>query len=222
MGKVVVIGAGLMGAGVAQNFAQKGYSVTLIDIAEEVLGKAKESIFENIRYQALFNKEERQDPDDVVGRIHFTTDYQVLKDVDFVVENVPEIWEVKKEVYLKIDSICPKHCIFLVNTSCISITKIASLTKRPAKVIGVHFMNPVPLKTTVETIKGYHTSEETIKAVQELLKAVGKECIIVNDFPGFVSNRLSHLLMNEAAFVVQDRALGNRRSYRNRYGCQFA
>ncbi|HHU50875.1 MAG TPA: 3-hydroxyacyl-CoA dehydrogenase family protein [Firmicutes bacterium] len=203
--KVGIIGAGVMGTGVAQSFAQKGYSVVLIDLSAEILEKAKEDIFRDIRLQTLFNKDlEPEDPEIVMAQIRFTTDYELLRDVDFVIENVPEIWEIKKEVYHKIDPICPEHCIFLANTSCISITKIGSLTKRPTKVVGVHFMNPVPLKKTVETIKGYHTSMETIKTVEELLRDIGKECIIVNDLPGFVSNRLSHLLMNEAAFVVQD------------------
>lgn len=203
--KIGIIGAGVMGTGVAQCFAQKGYSVILIDLSAEILERAKENIFQNIRFQTLFNHDlEPEDPEIVMAQILFTTDYELLRDVDFVIENVPEIWESKKEVYQKIDAISPEHCIFLANTSCISITKIGSLTKRPAKVVGVHFMNPVPLKKTVETIKGYHTSEETIKAVEELLRDIGKECIIVNDLPGFVSNRLSHLLMNEAAFVVQD------------------
>lgn len=194
-----------MGTGVAQSFAQKGYTVVLIDLSAEILEKAKEDIFRDIRLQTLFNKDlEPEDPEIVMAQIRFTTDYELLRDVDFVIENVPEIWEIKKEVYHKIDPICPEHCIFLANTSCISITKIGSLTKRPTKVVGVHFMNPVPLKKTVETIKGYHTSMETIKTVEELLRDIGKECIIVNDLPGFVSNRLSHLLMNEAAFVVQD------------------
>lgn len=203
--KVGIIGAGVMGTGVAQSFAQKGYTVVLIDLSAEILEKAKEDIFRDIRLQTLFNKDlEPEDPEIVMAQIRFTTDYELLRDVDFVIENVPEIWEIKKEVYHKIDPICPEHCIFLANTSCISITKIGSLTKRPTKVVGVHFMNPVPLKKTVETIKGYHTSMETIKTVEELLRDIGKECIIVNDLPGFVSNRLSHLLMNEAAFVVQD------------------
>jgi 3-hydroxybutyryl-CoA dehydrogenase len=203
--KVGIIGAGVMGTGVAQSFAQKGYSVVLIDLSAEILERAQENIFRDIRFQTLFNKDlEPEDPEIVMAQIRFTTDYELLRDVDFVIENVPEIWESKEEVYQKIDPICPEHCIFLANTSCISITKIGSLTKRPGKVVGVHFMNPVPLKKTVETIKGYHTSEETIKTVEELLRDIGKECIIVNDLPGFVSNRLSHLLMNEAAFVVQD------------------
>lgn len=112
--------------------------------------------------------------------------------------------ELLKNVYGKIDNICDENCIFLVNTSCISITKIAALTKRPDKVIGTHFMNPVPQKKVVEVVKGYHTSEETIASLKELLANIGKEAIIVNDYPGFVSNRVSHLFMNEAAYVVQD------------------
>lgn len=200
-----VVGAGVMGVGVAQSFAQSGYQVVLIDLSDEILVHAKEEIYNNVRFQSFFKKsEDVEDPDEVISRIHFSTDYQLLKDADFVVENVNEKWDVKKEVYEKLDMICPDNCIFLVNTSCISITKIAALTKRPEKIIGTHFMNPVPLKTAVEVIRGYHTSEETIEAVRSLLAVMGKECIVVNDYPGFVSNRISHLFMNEAAFVVQD------------------
>lgn len=194
-----------MGRGVAQNLAQSGYTVILTDISEEVLAGARESIYRNIVFMGFHKKqEEMEQPDKVIERILFTTDYRQLKEADFVIENVPEQWDVKKEVYTKIDAICPERCIFAVNTSCISITKVAALTKRPSKVIGTHFMNPVPMKTVIEAIRGYHTSDDTIEATRSLLAAMGKECILVNDYPGFVSNRISHLLMNEAAFVVQD------------------
>ncbi|MEY9970601.1 3-hydroxybutyryl-CoA dehydrogenase [Lysinibacillus sp. RC46] len=205
MRKIAVIGAGVMGRGVAQNFAQEGLNVILLDISEGKLEHAKEEIRQNIRFHALFNKNKiDDDSEEILSRVNFSTDYQLLEQVDFVVENVPEKWEVKKSVYEKIDKICTENCIFLVNTSCIPITKIAALTNRPEKCIGTHFMNPVPLMTTIEVIKGYHTSEETIFLTKELLKHIGKECIIVNDLPGFVSNRISHLFMNEAAYVVQD------------------
>lgn len=205
MSVVGVIGAGVMGIGVSQCVAQAGHRVILVDVSDEKLKKACEEIKKNIRFQAFFSKEKDEEPvEEVLKRISFTTDYNMLKQTEFVVENVPEIIEIKKDVYLKLVEICLENCIFLVNTSCISITKIASLLKDPSKVIGIHFMNPVPLKNTVEAIKGYHTSEETIEETKKFLASIGKECILVNDYPGFVSNRLSHLLMNEAAYVVQD------------------
>lgn len=205
MKAIGVIGAGVMGMGVAQNLAQSGYAVILIDISEDILKNATEKIRKDMRLQAMFSKNKEQiDIETALSHIVCSTDYQLLKDVEFVIENVPEKWDIKKEVYKKIDLICPEHTIFLVNTSCISITKVGALTNRKEKVIGTHFMNPVPLKNTIETIRGYHTSEETIEATRELLRGMGKGCILVNDYPGFVSNRISHLFMNEAAFVVQD------------------
>ena len=205
MGLVGVIGAGVMGVGVAHNAAESGHEVILVDLTEDILEKAKEEIKKNIKFQGLFKKKDSRIRDeDVLRRITFTTDYEALRDVEFIVENVPEIWEVKKDVYTKLNEVCANDCILLVNTSCISITKIAAICNQPANVIGVHFMNPVPLKSTVEAIRGFHTSETTIQLTKELLESMGKDMILVNDYPGFVSNRLSHLLMNEAAFVVQD------------------
>jgi 3-hydroxybutyryl-CoA dehydrogenase len=201
---VGVIGAGVMGVGVAQNLAQTSHQVILKDISEEILTKGKEEIRNNIRFQGFFNKKNLEDPENVLQKITFTTDYQLLKDADFVVENVTEKWDIKKDVYAQIDAICPEHCIFAANTSAISITRIGSATKRPTKVIGMHFMNQVPQKKTVETIRGYHTSEETIETSKKFLAQMGKDCIIVNDAPGFVANRLYHLFMNEAANLVME------------------
>ena len=115
-----------------------------------------------------------------------------------------EDWEIKKEVYEAIDRICPPRCVFAVNTSCISITKVGAVTRRPSQVIGMHFMNPVPLKATVEVIRGFHTSEETIATARSFLAGMGKQAIVVNDFPGFVSNRVLMPMVNEAAMLVQD------------------
>lgn len=202
---VGVIGAGVMGTGVAQNLAQVGHHVILLDIADDILKRSKSEIRNNIRLHRMLNKGEGQESvDEIMRRITFSTDYALLGDAGFVIENVVEKWEVKQPVYERIDAICPPHCIFLSNTSCISITKIAALTGRPDRVLGTHFMNPVPMKTTIEAIRGYHTSDETVERARAFLATMGKECIVVNDYPGFVSNRLSHLLMNEAAFVVQD------------------
>jgi len=200
-----VIGAGVMGRGVAQSFAEKGFKVLLVDINEMVLDQAVVDIEKNIRFNGFFNKQSSSiNAKEVIENITFTKDYTLLKEADFIVENVTEDWSIKKSVYETLNAYIKDSCITLVNTSCISITKIGAITKDAHKVIGVHFMNPVPLKTTVEVIKGYHTSEETIQKVKVLLGAIGKECIVVNDYPGFVSNRISHLFMNEAAFVVQD------------------
>lgn len=203
MERVGIIGAGVMGIGVAHSVAQAGYQVVLVDLTQEILDKAKAEIFKNIRFQGFFNKN-LEAPEVTIDRIAFTTDYARLATVDYVVENVNEQWELKREVYRHLDEICPPHCVFAANTSCISITKIAALTRRPDQVIGIHFMNPVPMKPAVEAIRGYHTSEATIETTRAFLTRLGKECILVNDLPGFVSNRLSHLLMNEAAYVVQD------------------
>lgn len=205
MKKIGVIGSGVMGIGVAQSFAQAGYQVILVDVSDKILEEAKQKISANLRFHLLFHKGVKNESrDTVLARIEFTTDYQQLKDVDFVVENVTENWTIKKEVYSKIDSICPEHCIFGVNTSAISITKVASVTKRPSKVIGIHFMNPVPIKPVVEIIRGYHTSEETISITKELLASADKKAITVNDSPGFITNRAMMIFVNEAIFTVHE------------------
>ena len=205
---VGVVGAGVMGIGVAQNLAQSGFEVRLIDVSQEILDKAKNQIKQNTRFQGLFAKSDTprngSSSESVLKRITFTTDYGVLKNADFVIENVTENWGIKKEVYKTIDPICPEHTVFAVNTSAISITRVGSVTQRPRQVIGTHFMNPVPMKRMVEVIRGYHTTDETIRITQTVLGRMGKECVIVNDSPGFVSNRVLMLTVNEAVFLVQD------------------
>jgi 3-hydroxybutyryl-CoA dehydrogenase len=202
---VGVVGAGVMGIGVSQSLAQTKHRVILLDVSEGVLERAKQELKKNIRFQFFFKKgEEVGTPDEVLKRIQFSTDYQLLKDADFVIENVTEKWEVKKSVYRLIDEICSEDRVFAANTSAIPITRIASVTRRAAKVIGLHFMNPVPMKPTVEVIRGYYTSSETIEAAKGLLANMGKEGIVVNDSPGFVSNRVLMLTINEAIFLVQE------------------
>lgn len=202
---VGVIGAGVMGSGLAQSLAQARHRVMLVDVSEKVLNQAKQEIRKNVRFGGLFVKGQRAaDPDEVLGRIEMTTDYQTLKDADFVIENVTEKWEIKREVYAELDRTCPQRSVFAANTSAISITRLASLTQRAPQVVGMHFMNPVPMKTMVEVIRGYHTSAHTIETAKALLAQMGKEGIIVNDSPGFVSNRVLMLTINEAIFVVQD------------------
>ncbi|MBF0153437.1 MAG: 3-hydroxybutyryl-CoA dehydrogenase [Magnetococcales bacterium] len=202
---VGVIGAGVMGVGVAQNLAQCGMQAILIDVSEEILDRARQQIFNNIRFQGFFTKEKSASPpEEILEKITFTTDFQRLAQVDYLVENVVEKWPVKQEVYAKIDAVCPPACIFAANTSAISITRIGSATRRPDKVIGMHFMNPVPMKPTVEVIRGFHTSAETIDISKDFLKKMGKTAVVVNDSPGFVSNRVLMLTINEAVFLVHE------------------
>jgi 3-hydroxybutyryl-CoA dehydrogenase len=202
---VGVIGAGVMGRGVAQDLAQSGHNAILIDVSEKILGAAQDEIRQNVRLQNLFKKKEgAAHPADVLERIKLSTDYDLLANADFVIENTTEKFEIKKEVYPQLDRICPEHCVFAANTSAISITRLGSLTNRAERVLGMHFMNPVPMKSMVEMIRGYHTSDETIATAQSLLAGMGKESIVVNDSPGFVSNRVLMLTINEAIFVVHD------------------
>jgi 3-hydroxybutyryl-CoA dehydrogenase len=203
---VGVVGAGVMGIGVAQNLAQTGHQTILVDISEEILEHAQQEIRKNIRFQGFFNQEAKTNiPEEVLQRIKFTTNYQFLESAEFIIENTTEKWNIKQEVYQKIDEICPKESIFAANTSAIPITRIASVTKRADRVLGIHFMNPVPMKPMVEMIRGYHTSDGAIETAKKVLSQMGKECIIVNDSPGFVSNRVLMLTINEAIFLLQDR-----------------
>lgn len=198
-----VVGAGTMGQGVAQRFAANGFSVILVDIDDDVIKNAEKETIRSLKMQNVFGGKQ-YDVDAVMSRIVFTLSYDKLSEADFVVENVPEIRELKYEVYGKLSSICKEECIFMVNTSCISITDIGGKTDRDDKVIGVHFMNPVILKNFSEVIAGLKTSAETIESVRHLLSLVGISCEVINDNPGFVSNRLSHIFMNEAVSLVQE------------------
>lgn len=202
---VGVVGAGVMGIGLAQNLAQTKHHVILLDISEEILAKALKEIKKNVRLSRLYNKGQEHEPvAEVMKRITTTTDYAPFKDADFVVENAVEKWDIKKEIYPQLDAVCPEHCVFAANTSCISITKIGSVTNRPDRIVGMHFMNPVPMKPMVEVIRGYHTTDESIGVAEAFLASMNKTCVVVNDMPGFVSNRILMLTVNEAAYTVQD------------------
>jgi 3-hydroxybutyryl-CoA dehydrogenase len=199
------IGAGVIGAGVAQSLAQAGHEVVLVDVSEDALARARREIATAVRMHRLFVPDAAPlDPAAVVGRIRFTRDCGELADAEFVIENVTERWSVKEPVYRQIDRVCGPDCIFAANTSCFPITRLAALTSRPARVIGLHFMNPVPLKRAVEMIPGHHTSAATIEAARALLATMGKEPIQVGDSPGFVSNRVLMLTINEAIFLVAE------------------
>ncbi|MEV0622105.1 3-hydroxyacyl-CoA dehydrogenase family protein [Nonomuraea sp. NPDC050404] len=203
---VGVVGAGVMGAEVAQVLARSGHEVVLVDVTDEVLGRARESIAQSMRMQRLLAADRSGLPDreEVLSRIVFTTDDERLGAADFVIENVTENWDIKRGVYERIDRLCPQHCVFAVNTSVIPITQVGSVTRRPDRVIGTHFMNPPTLKPMVEVIRGHHTSAETVGITVGLLEAMGKQSIVVRDSPGFVTNRVLMLTVNEAMFLVHE------------------
>ncbi|HEU5227604.1 MAG TPA: 3-hydroxyacyl-CoA dehydrogenase family protein [Ktedonobacteraceae bacterium] len=202
---VGVVGAGVMGIGVSQSLAQAGHRVLLLDLDHDILKHAREEITNNLRLaRMLHNAAGQESIGDILERITFTTDYAPFATADFVIENVIENWDVKKEVHTRLDSVCPPRAVFAANTSAISITRIGSATRRADRVLGMHFMNPVPMKPTVEVIRGYHTSEETLATAQNLLASMGKKGVVVNDMPGFVSNRVLMLTVNEAVYLVQD------------------
>lgn len=203
--KIAIIGAGVMGTGVAFDLASFGYSVVLKDIDKIILDESVDSIKKDLKLYKMLKKEFKElTIYGILNKINFTLNSDDIKDADLIIENIIEDWDIKKELYSELNKVCKANVIYAVNTSCISITQIAALVNSPQNVIGVHFMNPVPLKEMVETIKGYYTSEATIEFVKSFLKSINKTAVVVNDFPGFVANRLSHLFMNEAAFLVQD------------------
>lgn len=201
-----VVGAGVMGAGVAGNLAQTEHGVVLVDVDDGALEKAKAAIRDAVRLQRMMgDASATPSPSEVLGKITFTTDYAALLETQYIVENVPEVWSIKQDVYRKLDAVAPAETIFAANTSCIPITRIAALTGRQDRIIGIHFMNPVPMRPTVEVIRGWHTSDATVDATRAMLSGMGKDMVVVRDGAGFVSNRVLMLTINEAIFVVQDR-----------------
>ena len=203
MSVVGVIGAGVMGVGVAQNLAQTGHEVILVDTSEAILAEALATIRHNCRMSRLLGGP-ALDADAVLAKISVGVGADSVAKADVIIENVTENWDIKRAVYRELDAACGPDTVFIVNTSAISITKVASVTSRPAQVIGVHFMNPVPAKPAVELIPGFHTSPETILRTKELLTAMGKKAIPVKDACGFISNRVLMLTVNEAAYLVYE------------------
>lgn len=200
-----VIGAGNIGLGVATDLVLHGINTVLVDISPDQLEKARSEIIKNVRFAPLLSKNSpKVTKEEAQQRIIYTTEIIDVVPCEFIVENVTEDWDIKDKIYRQLDQITAPEVCFGVNTSCISITKVGSITKRPDKVVGIHFMNPVHLIPTVEVIRGHHTSDETLEKISELFVQLNKQAIVVNDLPGFVSNRISHLFMNEAAFVYQD------------------
>ncbi|ASF07785.1 3-hydroxybutyryl-CoA dehydrogenase [Nocardia brasiliensis NBRC 14402] len=202
-----VIGAGVMGSGLAQDLAAHGFSVVLVDRSQEQLDRAADEVLRYYRTGRLFGHDTEK-YGDLTQRVTYTTDLADVGAAEFVIENITENWALKSEIYPRLDQICPPETVFAANTSCIPITKIAGATTRPDRVLGMHFMNPVPMKSTVEVIRGWHTSESTIATAQDLLDGLGKRGIVVHDMPGFVSNRVLMLMVNEAIFLLQDGVAG--------------
>ncbi len=203
--KIAVIGAGLMGAGIAQVCAQSGYQVNLNDIKDEFLDKGMSGINKNLDKMVGKGKLDAGEAEKIKSRIKTTTSLdEAAQDVDVVIEAVIEKMDLKKDVYTKLENICKDHTIFATNTSGLSITEMASITKRPEKFIGMHFFNPVPVMKLVEIIRGYSTSDETVATIKDLTKALGKTGIEVREAPGFVVNRILVPMITEAIFTLQE------------------
>jgi 3-hydroxybutyryl-CoA dehydrogenase len=202
--KVAVVGGGTMGNGIAHVFAQAGFDVTLIEQSADFLEKALGTIKKNLERMVKKEKISQEDADAALGRIKKSTDLGDARDADLVVEAVFEARELKKKIFTELDDKCKAEAILASNTSSIPITEIAGVTKRADKVIGMHFMNPVPMMKLVEVIRGIATSAETYDAVAAAAKAVGKTPVEVNDYPGFISNRVLLPMINEACFALYE------------------
>jgi 3-hydroxybutyryl-CoA dehydrogenase len=202
---VGVIGAGVIGMGVAQVLAEAGLPCVVLDTSEEILTQSRVTLRNNLRLSKLLSRcAEAPSVETLAARVTFSLDWSALARVDFVIENVTEKWALKQPVYQELDRLCGTHVVIAANTSVISISRLASVTNRPDRVIGAHFMNPVPLRPTVEVIKGERTSATTIELTTGLLSRLNKRFVVVNDVPGFVSNRVLMLTLNEAIHVLQD------------------
>ena len=201
---VAVVGAGTMGSGIAHVFARSGLPVMLCDVEQRFLDRAVASIRTNLAREASKGKIAEPEIDLAIRRITTSVDLESLGGVQLAVEAAPERFELKADVFRALDRILPETAILATNTSSISITRLAALTHRPARVIGMHFFNPVPVMALVEVVRGLATSDETFAAVRDLALALGKTPVEVNDAPGFVSNRVLMPLINEAAFAVME------------------
>jgi 3-hydroxybutyryl-CoA dehydrogenase len=199
-----VIGAGTMGNGIAQTAASKGYQVFISDIKEEFLQRGVANIDKSLDRFVKKETITAEQKTEFLGRIKTTTKLEDLKDCSIIVEAATENFDIKKQIFQTLDDVCPSETILSSNTSSISITKIAGVTKRPEKVIGMHFFNPVPLMKLVEVIRGIATSDETYARVKELSEKLGKTPVECNDFPGFVSNRVLMPMINEAVFALYE------------------
>ena len=209
MNNISIIGSGTMGNGIAHVFAQGGHSVALIDISADSLEGALATISKNLDRQVKKEKISEADKEATLGRITtFTSTEEGVKNADLVVEAATENFNIKKKIFETMDAHAPAEAILSTNTSSISITEIAATTKRPDKVIGMHFMNPVPVMKLVEVIRGYATSDTTTREVMEMSQKLGKMPVEVNDYPGFVANRVLMPMINEAIITLHEGVAG--------------
>ena len=197
-----VVGAGQMGNGIAQVASHSGFKVVMSDIADSFVQKGLKTISKNLDRMVEKNKISSQTKEEIMGRIKGTIQIKDMVDVDFAVEAATENESLKLNVFKELDQVCRKEIILSSNTSSISITKIASATQRPSQVIGMHFMNPVPVMQLVEIIKGLQTSQETFNTVKSLTEKMGKTPVEANDFPGFIANRILMPMINEAIYTL--------------------
>jgi len=209
MKNITVIGSGTMGNGIAHVFAQCGYAVTLVDISKEALDRGIATITKNLDRQVAKGTLTESDKAATLARINPVTDLATgVSAADLVVEAATENVDLKLKIFRDIDAAAPANCILASNTSSISITRIASVTKRSDKVIGMHFMNPVPVMKLVEVIRGYNTSDDVTKAIMELSTKLGKVPVEVNDYPGFVANKILMPMINEAIITLHEGVAG--------------
>lgn len=203
--KVGIIGAGLMGSGIAQVIAQAGMKVVIRDVETKFVEKGLTSIKQTLKKSVEKAKITQEEADSVLSRIKGTLDlFEASQDADFIVEAVIENMDLKKALFKELDGLCPQRTIFATNTSSFSITEIASVTSRPDKFLGLHFFNPAQVMKLVEIIKGYSTSTETVKVAKDLMVRMGKEPIEVKDSPGFAVNRILVPMLNEAIFALME------------------
>ncbi len=209
MKNITVIGSGTMGNGIAHTFAQCGYKVNLVDINEAALQKALSTISKNMDRQVQKGSLTESDKQNALKNIStFTELNKAIADADLVVEAASENFDIKCKIFKQLDELCPPNTILASNTSSISITQIAAVTKRQQQVIGMHFMNPVPVMKLVEVIRGYNTSDQVCKTVMETSEKLGKIPVEVNDFPGFVANKILMPMINEAIITLQEGVAG--------------
>ena len=202
--KVMVIGAGQMGSGIAQVCAQAGFDVKLNDMKQEFFERGLGVITKNLSRDVEKGRKTEEEKQAILSRITMSLNLQDAADVDIVIEAAVENMEIKQSIFKQLDEIAPKHAILATNTSSLPITEIAAVTKRPEQVIGMHFMNPVPVMKLVEIIRGLATADEVYKAVEEMTRKLDKTPVEVNDFPGFVSNRILLPMINEAIYTLYE------------------
>ncbi|HFK1684617.1 3-hydroxybutyryl-CoA dehydrogenase [Bacillus sp. SRB1LM] len=202
--KIVVIGAGQMGSGIAQVCAMAGYEVKVQDLKQEQLDRGLAIITKNLVRQVEKGRMKEEEKEATLNRLAVTLDLDCVKEADLIIEAAVEKMDIKKKIFANLDEIAPEHAILATNTSSLPITEIAAVTKRPEKVIGMHFMNPVPVMKLVEIIRGLATDDVVYETIEDITKKIGKVPVEVNDFPGFVSNRILLPMINEAIYTLYE------------------